>query len=53
MVLMWKRAFSGIKNAVMINQVPVRCNWGEGIFRIVLDPSDVRQASTVMHERKR
>lgn len=35
MVLMWKRAFSGIKNAVMINQVPVRCNWGEGIFRIV------------------
>jgi len=46
------RACSGIKDAVVINHVPVGCNWGAGMFRTASDQADVRQACTVMHERE-
>jgi nitrogenase molybdenum-iron protein alpha/beta subunit len=46
------RAFSGIRDAVVLNHVPVGCNWGAGMFRTISDQADVRQACTVMHERE-
>ncbi len=46
------RAFSGIKDAVVLNHAPVGCNWGAGMFKTISNQADVRQACTVMHERE-
>jgi len=46
------RAFSGIKDAVVLNHVPVGCNWGAGMLGTISNQADVRQACTVMHERE-
>lgn len=46
------RAFSGIKDAVVLNHAPIGCNWGAGMFRTISNQADVRQACTVMHERE-
>jgi nitrogenase molybdenum-iron protein alpha/beta subunit len=46
------RASSGITDAVVLNHVPVGCNWGAGMFKSFSSQSDIRNACTVMHERE-
>jgi len=46
------RACSGIKDAVVLNHVPVGCNWGTGMFKTISNQPDVRHACTVMHEKE-
>jgi len=46
------RASSGITDAVVLNHVPVGCNWGAGIFKTTSNQFDMRHACTVMHERE-
>ena len=46
------RASSGITDAVVLNHVPVGCNWGAGMFKSFSNQSDIRNACTVMHERE-
>lgn len=46
------RASSGITDAVVLNHVPVGCNWGAAIFKTTSNQFDMRHACTVMHERE-
>lgn len=46
------RACSGITDAVVLNHVPVGCNWGVGMFNNISQQTDIRHACTVVHERE-
>jgi len=46
------RASSGITDAMVLNHVPVGCNWGATIFKITSNQFDMRHACTVIHERE-
>lgn len=46
------RACSGITDAVVLNHVPVGCNWGAGMFNSISQQADIRHACTVVHERE-
>ena len=46
------RACSGITDAVVLNHVPVGCNWGVGMFNNISSQPDIRHACTVVHERE-
>lgn len=46
------RACSGITDAVVLNHVPVGCNWGVGMFKSISMQPDIRHACTVVHERE-
>ena len=46
------RACFGIKDAIIINHVPVGCNWGAMLFATRSNQPDIRNVCSVMHERE-
>jgi nitrogenase molybdenum-iron protein alpha/beta subunit len=44
------RACFGIKDAIIINHVPVGCNWGAMLFATRSNQPDIRNVCSVMHE---
>jgi len=46
------RAASGIRDALVLNHVPVGCHWGAGLLKSFSLQNDIRQACTAMHENE-